>query len=54
MKNHLAKIIVIALCFLFYGLSIAETIREDYKALRTDYFNNAKGKAQQFITQTIK
>jgi hypothetical protein len=54
MKKLIAKILVIALCFVFYGMSIAETIREDYKGLRTDYFNNAKGKAQHFITQCIR
>jgi hypothetical protein len=54
MKNPIVKTLVIALCFVFYGISIAETIQEDYEALRTEYFSNAKGKAQHFITQCIR
>jgi hypothetical protein len=54
MKKQLIRYLLLAVCFAVCGAAISKTIRTNIQNLRSDYFLNAKGKAQHFITSVIQ
>jgi hypothetical protein len=54
MKKQLTKSFILSVCTVICVVAIDKTVKTNIRSLRSDYYINAKGKAQHFITTIIQ